>query len=145
MIVQDPDGRVHNVCPVISAAGLLGSYRKRQQGAFSVAGQDPSIDDEVPIFDTPFGKLGVLICLDIEHDVLLREMARRCSVIANPAHIPYKSTGSWQIAQDTMRRRLDWWAGATGLNIVRCDLPPPGGMGCSMICTPCETFLGRHA
>jgi len=130
-----------NVCPVISSAGLLGSYSKRQQGSFTDQSQGPPLE----VFDTPIGKLGVLICLDVEDDNLLREMSRRCSIIANPAHIPYQQMGSWAIAQDSMRRRLEWWTGATGVSIVRCDLPPPGGMGCSMVVTPCETFLGSCA
>lgn len=144
MVVQDGQW-FGNVCPVISGAGLLGSCRKRHQGAFSDASADPSLSGPPPIFDTPIGKLGVLICLDIEDDALLSEVAERCAILANPAHIPHLRSGNWQIAQDTIRRRLEWWAGSAGVSIVRADLPPPGGMGCSMIVTQCETHLGRQA
>jgi hypothetical protein len=83
--------------------------------------------------------------LDIEEDQLLRETGEVCTTIVNPAHIPFVPSGSWTIAVDSVQRRLEWWASALGINILRVDLPPPGGMGCSMAITPCETFLPGRA
>lgn len=121
----------------------MGCYRKRTQSAF--LGREAYCKGQLGVFDTAIGKVGVLVCLDIEEDNLLRETAEQCAIIANPAHIPYVATGSWQIAVESMQRRLEWWSCAMGVHIVRCDLPPPGGMGCSMVVTPCETFLAAGA
>lgn len=42
------------------------------------------------MFDTPFGKVGVLICLDVEHvDVLEATLALNPFMILNPVWIPY--------------------------------------------------------
>lgn len=137
-------GQSWQTCPVVGKAGLLGSYRKRMMGALDGT-KARNMASKVGVFDTPAGRLGVLICLDIEEDTLLLETASLCDVIANPAHIPYTPAGQWEHAVQTVRRRLQWWARACGVTILRSDPRPPAGMGTSMAITPCETFLGATA
>jgi len=143
MLEDRGDGSSGNTCPVVDASGLVGRYRKRACGAFSSA--DRARHGGAGVFETRLGKIGVLICLDIEDDSLLLETAQRSAVIANPTHIPFTPVGSWPIALDTVQRRLEWWTSTLGVSVVRCDLPPPGGMGCSMAVTPCETLLPGRA
>lgn len=131
-------------CPVVGKTGLLGSYRKRMLGALDGT-KACNTASSIGVFDTPAGRLGVLICLDIEEDTLLLETASVCDVVANPAHIPYTSAGRWEHAVQSVRRRLQWWARVCGVTILRSDLRPPAGMGTSMAITPCETFLGATA
>eukprot|EP00419_Tripos_fusus_P029944 CAMPEP_0172728080 /NCGR_PEP_ID=MMETSP1074-20121228/92041_1 /TAXON_ID=2916 /ORGANISM="Ceratium fusus, Strain PA161109" /LENGTH=551 /DNA_ID=CAMNT_0013555295 /DNA_START=10 /DNA_END=1665 /DNA_ORIENTATION=- len=137
-------GQSWNTCPVVGKTGLLGSYRKRMLGSLDGMKARETASN-IGIFNTPAGRLGVLICLDIEEDMLLLETASSCDVIANPAHIPYVPAGLWEHAVQPVQRRLQWWARACGVTILRSDPRPPAGMGTSMAITPCETFLGTEA
>lgn len=125
-------------CPLIGKDGLIGSYRKQMRGAIDAKG---ALEQRLGIFATSIGRIGILICLDIEEDSLLYQTAQRCDIVVNPAHIPHVGHGQRSHAVHPVQRRLQWWALACGVSIVRCDLRPPMGMGTSMVVTPCETFL----
>mmetsp|Transcript_84913 Transcript_84913/g.253108 ORF Transcript_84913/g.253108 Transcript_84913/m.253108 type:complete len:891 (-) Transcript_84913:133-2805(-) len=131
------DGSTGKTCPIIDASGLVGRYHERSSSRFSYSGPG--------VFETRLGKIGVLSCADIENVGLLLETARQVAIIASPTRLPYTPVGSWSIALDTAQRRLEWWTSTLGVSVVRCDLPPPGGMGCSMAVTPCETLLPGRA
>merc|ERR1711879_382982 len=122
-MVETADDWSGNTCLVLDGTGFLGKYRKRTSTALSAISHRSS--DELGIFETRYGKIGVLICLDIEDDGLLQNVASQCAIIANPAHIPYVPSGSWGIALESVQRRLEWWSCTCGISIVRCDLPPP--------------------
>ena len=140
MVEHDPavPGESWQTCPLIGKDGLIGSYRNQMRGAIDAKGV---LEQRLGIFTTPIGKIGILICLDIEEDSLLYQTAQRCDIIVNPAHIPHVGHGQRSHAVQPVQRRLQWWALACGVSIVRCDLRPPLGMGTSMVVTPCETFL----
>lgn len=135
MVERDPSGQSWQTCALVGQDGLIGSYRKQMLGALEA--KSPSLG----IFTTPMGRIGILICLDIEDDTLLYQTAQNCDIIVNPAHIPHRGHGQRSHALQPVQRRLQWWALACNVSIVRCDLRPPMGMGTSMVVTPCETFL----
>ncbi|CAJ1346415.1 unnamed protein product, partial [Effrenium voratum] len=145
MVEVDPESPDHSwqTCPIIGKDGLIGSYRKRMRGAIDAKKAQEQEGPE--IFSTPIGRLGVLICLDVEEDGLLFKTAQGCDIVINPAHIPYVGHGQWSHAMVPVQRRLQWWALACGVCVVRCDLRPPNGMGTSMVVTPCETFVASKA
>lgn len=134
MVERDPSGS-WQTCALVGQDGLIGSYRKQMLGALEA--KSPNLG----IFTTPMGRIGILICLDIEDDTLLYQTAQNCDIIVNPAHIPHCGHGQRSHALQPVQRRLQWWALACNVSIVRCDLRPPMGMGTSMVVTPCETFL----
>eukprot|EP00435_Cladocopium_sp_Y103_P060504 s1903_g22.t1 len=135
MVERDPSGHSWQTCALVGQDGLIGSYRKQMLGALEA--KSPNLG----IFTTPMGRIGILICLDIEDDTLLYQTAQSCDIIVNPAHIPHCGHGQRSHALQPVQRRLQWWALACNVSIVRCDLRPPMGMGTSMVVTPCETFL----
>ena len=140
MVEQDTasPGESWQTCALIGQDGLIGSYRKQMLGA---VGKKEHVEENLRIFNTAIGRIGILICLDIEDDSLLYQTAQRCDIIVNPAHIPHVGHGQRSHALQPVQRRLQWWALACRVSIVRCDLRPPMGMGTSMVVTPCETFL----
>ena len=82
------DGCLYNSAAVVDQSGLVGVYRKthlwdREQLFFEPGDQPP------PIFDTPFGRIGVLICYDLEFPEMTRTLALRgADAIAVPANWP---------------------------------------------------------
>ena len=130
----DPTASWHT-CPLIGRDGLIGSCRKQ--------GMESKTERKIGVFTTPIGRIGILICLDIEDDALLSETAQNCDIVVNPSHIPHCGHGQRLHALQPIHRRLQWWSLACGVSIVRCDHRPPMGMATSMVITPCETWLKK--
>jgi predicted amidohydrolase len=65
---QDPDNPDINyiACPFIGPQGLLGTYRKLHLGRPPMFAESECFSggDSVPVFETRFGPVGVLICVD---------------------------------------------------------------------------------
>lgn len=64
--------RLFNACPVIGPQGLIGVYRKVHLVGDEVHLFQPG--DCWPVFDTPIGKLGVLICYDSQFPEAARSL-----------------------------------------------------------------------
>ncbi|MGH3260931.1 MAG: nitrilase-related carbon-nitrogen hydrolase, partial [Trebonia sp.] len=81
-------GRLFNSAAVLDGAGILGVYRKthlwdREKLVFE-AGHAPP-----PVLDTRVGRVGVLVCYDLEFPEMTRSLALRgVEVIAVPANWP---------------------------------------------------------
>lgn len=74
MLEADGDAR-YNTAAIIGADGkMVGKYRKQQlehEAVRNTAGQ------ESPVFDTPFGKLGVVICADRRFPEVVKPICER--------------------------------------------------------------------
>lgn len=73
------DGRLRNTALLATSEGELHRYRKTYLPNFGPF-QDKRYfhgDDEVPVFETPVGKIGMLICYDIFFPELTKTMARK--------------------------------------------------------------------
>jgi predicted amidohydrolase len=66
----DGDGRYNTVVLLGPDGKLVGKYRKQKLGHESVRN---SPGKESPVFDTPFGKLGVMICADRTDAAIVRQ------------------------------------------------------------------------
>src|SRR3954468_23795401 len=71
---QGDDGLLHNSAAVVDRSGVLGVYRKthlwdREKLFFQPGAQAPRV------FDTPAGRIGVLVCYDLEFPELTRLLA----------------------------------------------------------------------
>jgi len=64
---------LYNACPVVGPQGLIGVFRKVHLVGDEVHLFRPG--DSWPVFDTPVGKLGVLICYDSEFPEAARSLA----------------------------------------------------------------------
>lgn len=85
---QGADGRLYNSAAVVDASGVLAVYRKthlwdREKLVFTPGDEPP------PVVDTPFGRIGVLVCYDLEFPELTRSLALRgADLIAVPTNWP---------------------------------------------------------
>ena len=83
------DGAVmHNAAVFVGPDGLIGVYRKTHLpflgvDRFVVAG------DELPVFETPLGRVGLEICYDLRFPEVTRTLALRgADLIAHPTNFP---------------------------------------------------------
>lgn len=82
------DGLLYNSAAVVAGGGVLAVYRKThlwdaENLIFTPGAVEP------PVVDTPVGKLGVLICYDLEFPELPRSLALRgAELIAAPTNWP---------------------------------------------------------
>lgn len=82
------DGRLHNSAALVSSEGILTVYRKThlwgEEGRWFQPGNAPA-----PIVDTASGRLGVLICYDLEFPEMTRDLGLRgADLVAVPTNWP---------------------------------------------------------
>jgi predicted amidohydrolase len=82
------DGNLYNSAAIVDASGVLAVYRKthlwdRERLIFTPGDVPP------PLLETPFGRVGVLICYDIEFPEMPRSLALRgADLICAPVNWP---------------------------------------------------------
>ena len=84
-----PDGRVFNSSALVDGTGVLAVYRKLhlwdEEARWFAAGEAPA-----PVVDTPFGRIGLAICYDLEFPELTRGLALQgAQLLAIPANWPH--------------------------------------------------------
>jgi predicted amidohydrolase len=86
--------KVHNTALIAGPDGLIGVYRKRHlPGMGADRFTDEPTDNELPVFETPIGRIGIMICYEIRFPEVARSMALRgADVIALPTNWPMEST-----------------------------------------------------
>ena len=83
-----PDGGVYNSAVMVDGSGVLAVYRKihlwdTEKNFFTPGPADP------PIIDTRYGRIGVVICYDLEFPELTRSIALRgADLLAVPTNWP---------------------------------------------------------
>jgi N-carbamoylputrescine amidase len=125
-ILEEADGRVFSTALLAGPGGELFSYRKQFPAFFEMLflhrGQAPGI------FDTPLGRVGVMICWDMVHGRLSRQMAGRIDLLLicsgwpalRGGNIPLYGMRGWLDRQPAHRpRRL---AEGLGVPVVYCNL-----------------------
>lgn len=79
---------LHNAAVLVGPGGLIGSYRKTHLpflgvDRFVVAG------DELPVYETPLGRIGIEICYDLRFPEATRTLALAgADLIAHPTNFP---------------------------------------------------------
>jgi predicted amidohydrolase len=73
LIERDGDA-IHNTAVLVGPDGLIGSYRKSH---LPFLGVDRFVQtgDELPVFDTPIGRIGLEICYDLRFPEVTRTLA----------------------------------------------------------------------
>jgi predicted amidohydrolase len=83
------DGDVlHNAAVLVGPQGLIGTYRKTH---LPFLGVDRFVvpGDELPVYDTPIGRIGVEICYDLRFPEVTRTLALRgADLVAHPTNFP---------------------------------------------------------
>lgn len=96
------DGVIYNSAAIVGGDGLLGVYRKchlwDREKLWFAPGQDPPV-----VFDTPHGRIGVLICYDLEFPEMTRTLALAgADLIAVPTNWPYVERPAGEHAPEVM-------------------------------------------
>jgi predicted amidohydrolase len=89
---QGADGNLYNSAAVVDSSGVLAVYRKThlwdRERLFFTPGDAPP-----PVLDTRFGRIGVVICYDLEFPELPRSLALRgADLICAPVNWPLIET-----------------------------------------------------
>jgi predicted amidohydrolase len=83
------DGDVlHNAAVLVGPEGLIGSYRKTH---LPFLGVDRFVvpGEELPVYDTPLGRIGVEICYDLRFPEVTRTLALKgADLVAHPTNFP---------------------------------------------------------
>lgn len=85
---ESDSGPVYNSAAIVTASGVAAIYRKTH-----LWGAEPDIfsagDTAPPVIDTPVGRLGVLVCYDVEFPEMPRSLALAgAEIIAVPTNWP---------------------------------------------------------
>src|SRR5437588_3059609 len=80
--------RLHNAAVLVGPDGLIGTYRKTH---LPFLGVDRFVTpgDELPVWETPLGRIGVEICYDLRFPEVTRTLALRgADIVCHPTNFP---------------------------------------------------------
>jgi 5-aminopentanamidase len=87
LLERDGD-RLHNAAVFVGPDGLVGSYRKTH---LPFLGVDRFVTpgDDLPVWDTPLGRIGIEICYDLRFPEVTRALALRgADIVCHPTNFP---------------------------------------------------------
>ena len=79
---------IHNAAVLVGPEGLIGSYRKTH---LPFLGVDRFVvpGEELPVFETPLGRIGLEICYDLRFPEVTRTLALKgADIVAHPTNFP---------------------------------------------------------
>ncbi len=107
-IVEEDAGGVYNTLVLVGPSGVSWTYRKRCLPLFERLYFRSG--SEVGVFDTPLGRLGVMLCWDMIHDRPLAELKNRIDLLLVCAAWPDVAAGrTWHPAVVASPRETRSW------------------------------------
>lgn len=115
-IVVTPGAPLQNVAFVFGPDGAAAPevVRKRYLTVDELPFAEPAAIDELPVFDTPAGRLGVLICADSWYPASYRELEEKgAELVAVPVfatkgwHAPWHGYSGWDEPDDVNRDDIE--------------------------------------
>lgn len=89
MVEKAEDGLLYNAAALVGPEGLIGSYRKIHLPFLGVDRYLTPGDRFSGPFETPYGRLGIIICFDIRFPETTRALALRgAQVVLSPTALP---------------------------------------------------------
>src|SRR5579884_2365609 len=96
LLERDGD-TLRNAAPLLGPGGLVGNYRKTH---LPFLGVDRFVvpGDELPVFDTPLGRIGIEICYDLRFPEVTRTLALHgADLVAHPTNFPLAATSQTEL------------------------------------------------
>ena len=87
-LLEREGDRLHNAAVLVGPDGLIGTYRKTH---LPFLGVDRFVTpgDELPVWDTPLGRIGIEICYDLRFPEVTRTLALRgADLVCHPTNFP---------------------------------------------------------
>ncbi|MCR4429067.1 MAG: carbon-nitrogen family hydrolase [Caldiserica bacterium] len=127
---------IFNTCYLVSPFGeITGSYRKRKLFPLLKEEKFFSPGKEVPIFSTPWGKIGVQICYELRFPEGFKELrVKGANIVFLPAQFPHPRESHWETL--IRARAIENQFYVVGCNRVGSDPPSLNYFGNSMIVDP---------
>ena len=123
-IELDPDtGVLYNAAALVGPNGFVGKYRKNQLSISGDTTQFTPGNIGFPVFDTPIGKIGLIICYDISQlQSMLLPALRGADILAYPTTAAYfLKTNAGSAENHTTIGSIATLPGWLGLNTVGSD------------------------
>jgi predicted amidohydrolase len=112
---------LYNSAVVIHRGEIKGIYRKTHLFPLTSERKHFKAGNRLEVFDTPAGKIGILICYEIRFPELARKLARMgAEIIAVPAEFPKQRIEHWKVLLQA--RAIENQLFVVGANCVEGDL-----------------------
>ncbi|AIY91188.1 nitrilase-related carbon-nitrogen hydrolase [Geoglobus acetivorans] len=96
-VVERENGKLYNSVCLIHRGEITGKYRKILPFPLTHEKDHFTPGKELKVFETPFGKIGILVCYEIRFPELARKLAKMgAEIIAVPAEFPSARIEHWK-------------------------------------------------
>lgn len=103
-IVESGEHKIYNTCVLLDRQGnIAGKYRKTHLCGSEGPMNGVTAGDEIPVFDTDFGKLGITICMDMNYPEIYRVLTLKGAKIILWPHQTYGPTEEMVMLQARVR------------------------------------------
>lgn len=128
---------LYNSAVIIHKGRIIGKYRKTHLFPLTDEKKYFKAGDKLEVFETPFGKVGLLICYEVRFPELSRKLIKMgAEIIAIPAEFPKERIEHWRVLLQA--RAIENQVFVAGVNCVEGDLDYGGH---SMLVDPMGSIL----
>lgn len=120
--VAEKDGEdFYNSAVIIHRGEIIGKYRKTHMFPLTSEIRYFKAGNEIKVFETPVGKIGILICYELRFHELFKKLVKMgAEIIAIPAEFPKVRIDHWKVLLQA--RAIDNQVFVVGVNCVEGDL-----------------------
>lgn len=130
--VAEKRDKLYNSAVVVHRGEILGIYRKNLLFPLTKEKEIFAKGNELKVFETPIGKIGILICYEVRFPELTRKLVKKgADLIAIPAEFPKQRIEHWKTL--LRARAIENQVFIAGVNCVEGDLDYGGS---SMLVDP---------
>ncbi|MET1124207.1 MAG: carbon-nitrogen family hydrolase [Archaeoglobaceae archaeon] len=140
-VAEREEGELYNSAVLVWKGRIIGKYRKTHLFPLTREAEYFKPGDRLEVFDTPFGRVGLLICYEVRFPELARKLTKMgAEIIVIPAEFPRERIDHWTTL--LRARAIENQLFVVGANCVEGDLDYGGR---SMIVDPMGKILAEAA
>ncbi len=120
-VAEREEDKLYNSAAIVYRGEIIGKYRKTHLFPLTSEKKYFTPGNKIEVFDTPIGKVGLLICYEIRFPELARKLAKMgAEIIAVPAEFPKERIDHWRVLLQA--RAIENQLFVIGANCVEGDL-----------------------